>query len=209
MFGINIKTPKKLHQDKVIDRWSNIIIDANGRGEEILKSVVEKIEAAEIPNIKISKKEVTPKKWGMGIFSKKNRVFLLVENEYFPGYEMFIGARDYGKQLSVSWYLTGETAALSKLANLMPSSSNAAGSAIMGSLIASLYLFKYAFDKIDKKMRGGKPTASMDIFDVEELSAFVTISHRALLDSIEELMTGLNQDFSKVERKSRGFLNIS
>jgi len=130
----------------------------------------------------------------------------LIENEYFPGYEMFIGVRDYGKQLCVSWYLTGDASVIAKLFNLVPASSGIL-MIFLSSAIAYYYLLKFIFGRF---LGGsGKPKASMDIFDVEELSAFVTISHRALLDSVEELMTGIDQDFSKVEKKSRGFLNIS
>jgi len=217
MFGI--KTPKKLREDKILDRWSTLISGGQGRGEEILKNTALKLEAAEFPGVKISKKEVTPKKWGIGLFgNEKNRVFLSIEHERFPEYEMLVGVRDYGKQASVYWYLTGEPSGLAKMASTMRFANNSI-SAVVGNsgIVAASVMLANFFYTAPLKFIGRMKNAAtksvsaedMDLFDIEELSAFVTVSHHSLLDAVEELMTGINQDFSKVERKSRGFLNIS
>lgn len=217
MFGI--KTPKKLHEDKIIDRWSTLISGGHGRGEEIFKSTVSKLETAEFPGVKISKKEVSPQKGGLGLFgSKKNRIFLSISHERFPEYEMLIGAQDYGKQVSIYWYLTGEPSGLAKVASMMSSANNGIGALVGGGgiITASVMLANYCYTAPLKFLGRMKNAATnsvsaedMDIFDIEELSAFVTVSHHSLLDAVEELMTGIDQDFSKVEKKSRGFLNIS
>ena len=47
------------------------------------------------------------------------------------------------------------------------------------------------------------------MFDFEELTAYGTTVHRAVIKAVEEIMGQLNMDFSKVDTKSRGFLNIS
>ncbi len=49
----------------------------------------------------------------------------------------------------------------------------------------------------------------MDIFDMEELSAYVTTVHHALIDATEEISKEVDFDFTKVDTVSRGFLNIS
>jgi len=41
------------------------------------------------------------------------------------------------------------------------------------------------------------------------LRAYTTNAHHCLIKAVEKLMTNLNQDTSKIDRKSRGFLGIS
>lgn len=50
---------------------------------------------------------------------------------------------------------------------------------------------------------------NLDLFDQQDLRAYVTNAHHCLLKAVEKLMVGLNQDPSKIDRKSRGFLGIS
>jgi hypothetical protein len=49
----------------------------------------------------------------------------------------------------------------------------------------------------------------LDLFDLQDLSAYATNCHHSLLKAIEKLMLSLNQDPSKINRKSRGFLGVS
>lgn len=48
----------------------------------------------------------------------------------------------------------------------------------------------------------------VDIFDQQDLRAYVTVTHHCLLKAVESLMKDLGQDFSKIERKSKGFLEV-
>jgi len=49
----------------------------------------------------------------------------------------------------------------------------------------------------------------MDIFDTQELSAFAGTVHHCVLNGSENIAEAVNFDFSKVDRKSRGFLNLA
>jgi hypothetical protein len=49
----------------------------------------------------------------------------------------------------------------------------------------------------------------LSIYESEELSAVASIVHEATKSSVSEVMGKLNLDFSKVDTKSRGILNIS
>lgn len=49
----------------------------------------------------------------------------------------------------------------------------------------------------------------LDLFDQQDLRAYTTNAHHCLLKAVEKLMSGLQQDPSKIDRKSRGFLGIS
>jgi len=49
----------------------------------------------------------------------------------------------------------------------------------------------------------------MDIFDLEELTAYVTTVHHTLVAATKSVSETVGFDFTKVDTKSKGFLNIS
>ncbi|MEM2613932.1 MAG: hypothetical protein QXO15_06875, partial [Nitrososphaerota archaeon] len=102
--------------------------------------------------------------------------------ERLKDYKIYVCARDYGKYLDVQWYLTCEPGFFNSLKKVVA----AAYTAGMSSLLLSF-----------------------DIFDQQDLIAFATSIHHSLLKAVEKLMLSLDQDPSKIERKSRGFLGIS
>lgn len=53
------------------------------------------------------------------------------------------------------------------------------------------------------------PLVRLDLFDEQDLRAYVTAVHHCFLDSVVDLMVALGQDGSKIERNSKGFLGIS
>ena len=61
----------------------------------------------------------------------------------------------------------------------------------------------------------GKPTPirvrpdEMTMDDKEEFGVFMSLIHQATTTSLEEMMNGLNLDFSKVDTHTEGFLNLS
>ena len=69
--------------------------------------------------------------------------------------------------------------------------------------------------KLNEKMTG-KPAGlrnvqpeDMTMDDKEELGAYITTAHNVVLVALEELMNDLNLDFSKVDKHTEGFLNLS
>jgi len=100
-------------------------------------------------------------------------------NAKLSNFKTFVNANDYGENLFVSWYLTYRPDFLQSLVMLLP---------------------------------GAKKVLSIDdlnLFNKQDLTAYVTNVHHCLLEAVEKLMTDLNQDPTKIERKSRGFLGIS
>jgi hypothetical protein len=53
------------------------------------------------------------------------------------------------------------------------------------------------------------PLVRLNLFDEQDLRAYVTAVHHCFLDSVVDLMVALGQDGSKIERNSKGFLGIS
>jgi hypothetical protein len=53
------------------------------------------------------------------------------------------------------------------------------------------------------------PLLDLDVFDQEDLRAYATNAHHCLLKAVENLMLSMEQDPSRIERRSRGILGIS
>lgn len=188
----------RFKEEHIIERWSVLIT-----GEEVSKKIkavfsktTENIQEVKTPKVELFEKEVIPS------FIRKlrgeGRTFLVAENKYLKGYKMYIGAMDYGEQLFVSWYLTLEPTGLRRFLAKLPTT-------VLVVLMPILFPF-YLYVLIKRKT---VHPADMDIFDLQELSAYITTVHHALMDATEEIAKSVDFDFTKVDRKSRGFLNIS
>ena len=53
------------------------------------------------------------------------------------------------------------------------------------------------------------PLVQLDLFDEQDLRAYVTAVHHCFTDSVVDLVSSLGQDTSRVDRSSKGFLGIS
>jgi len=171
---------KILSKEEVIDNWAVLIENGNGKVDEVFNDIEIGIGASKAPALGTKRKKMTP---GVvrGVLGTK-REFLVATDKNFRlrPYQIFINARDYGENLDVSWYLTYRLPAWRALLSFIPGVSTA--SAIVESL---------------------------DLFDRQDLTAYTTICHHSTLSAVEKQMQGLNQDTSRIERKSRGFLGIS
>ena len=185
----------RLKEENITDRWSTLIEGAQGSGQRVFDEVKKRIEELEPPNLHIIEQNVTMG----GALNKRKRVYLTVKHKRIKGFYMYIGAMDYGKQLFISWYLIQEPTGLMKFLKLMTSHWAAA------LVLSPVVLFGRAIEKIQKEIS----PINLNIFDSEELTAYVTTGRHAVLDSVERITGELDQDFSKVDTKSRGFLNIS
>lgn len=168
-----------LQDEKIIDRWSILIGNAQGQSEKTYSETENLIRSSKAPGIEIERVRVRPS-WLKGLFGVE-RNYMMVSNEGLKDYRMFIGARDYGNNLDVSWYLTCEPGFFKK------------------TLSTAL-------------TQGGSDKAlsfSLDIFQQQDLNAYATLVHHCLKETLEKIMTGLGQDPSKTDYKSRGFLGIS
>jgi hypothetical protein len=105
--------PKTLKDEKIVDSWAMIIIGAQGKSDFIFDTTKKLLEKNEAPGVNWELGEVTPS-FFKGLFGRK-RDFLLVTNEALDDYKMYIGARDYGTNLDVQWFLTCEPGFLKKI----------------------------------------------------------------------------------------------
>ena len=186
----------KLKEEAIIDRWSVLIDEAQGKEKEIFREMQKSLKEREIPKIEVAPKKVSPSL--IRKLTGQARTFLVVKNTYLKGYLMYVGASSYGKQLFVSWYLTLEPGALQKFLAELPW--------FIQIILLPIVILVSIYNRF--KGKTVRP-ADMDIFDLEELTAYVTTVHHALLDTTEQIAQSVDFDFTKVDRKSRGFLNIS
>ena len=175
LIGLALLIPAILRREEVVDNWSVLVEDGQGRAEEIFQDAEEFIRDSKAPGLAIERQKLAP---GVlkGIFGVR-RDFLVVtplDNPRLEPFKVYINARDYGKNLDVSWYLTYK-----------PGS------------------FRF------RMLRPAVSVERLDLFDQQDLRAYVTNAHHCLLKAVEKLMAELGQDPAKVDRRSRGFLGIS
>jgi hypothetical protein len=170
-----------LRKEQVIDNWGILIEDGQGKADEVFQDTENFIRETKAPAIGMKIKKMAPGiiKGALGI----QRDFLVVINQErirLDPYQIFINARDYGNNLDISWYLTYRPSFFMAILSLIP------------------------FVKIIPLS-----LSDLDLFDQQDLTAYTTNCHHCLLKAVEKQMLALNQDFSKIEKKSRGFLGIS
>ena len=174
----------------ILDSWTLLIDGGQGKGEEILKKTRELIERSRLQMLRWRGVTAYPPKatkLHRMLFEKARKMgkeCLLVTNqqEELKDFRMYVGARDYGKNLMVSWFLTCEPGFMKSIA----------------SKIQTGHKFGLTFHPY-----------YLTAFHQEELTAYVTMVHHCLLKAVDELMRSLGQDPSKIDRKSRGFLGVS
>ena len=167
-----------LKDEKILDDWSVLIENAQGKTEEIYQLIINFIKESRAPGVRVETVQVRPS-WLKGIFGSIRKYLMVTNEESVKAYRFYVGARDYGNNLDVSWYLTCEPGFFSRI-----------------------------FIGKGKEAHGAIYTI-LDIFERQDLTAYVTCAHHCVLKAVEAIMQGLGQDFSKVDRKSRGFLGVS
>jgi hypothetical protein len=169
-----------LRKEQVLESWGMLIENGQGKYDKVFQDTENFIEESKAPSLETWKDEMAP--GIIGSFFGEKRDFLVVkaqQSSMLKPYQIFVNARDYGNNLDISWYLTYRPSILEAL----------------------LSLFR----------PGGTALAlsELDLFELQDLTAYTTVCHHSTLKAVGNLMLGLNQDSSKIDRKSRGFLGIS
>lgn len=180
IIGVPLAGINLVSKHHVIGDWGHLIEGAQGKAEEIFKGTENFLKQSGVSSIKMERRELIP-----GIIRGALRVkreFLVVKEKHFrlKPYQFLVNARDYGNNLDIAWYLTYRLSFIRALLTVIP--------------------FVSFIPKV---------ITDLDVFDLQDLRAYNTICHRSVLKAVEKLMLSLNQDPSKIDRKSRGFLGIS
>jgi len=170
-----------LRKEQVVESWATTIQNGNDKVQEFFFETSESIKQHNIPFIETKRQMVSP--GSFGAFTGNDRKLLIVTDKSIlrmGPYRIFINARDYGNSLDTAWFLTYK-----------PTMRQAAFAIIPFVPIAP------------------KTENDLNLFDLQDLRAYSDIVHQAVLASVEKIMIGLNQDPSKIDRKSKGFLGLS
>ena len=165
---------------EIHDNWSILIEGAKGQRDQVISMTKELIAAFKPPLLEMKEEKV-----GSGLAPTpigKTREFLVVVDRRslkLGCFKTFVNAVDYGEALFVSWYLTYMPDPWQTVASLVPGARKVVG------------------------------LEDLNLFDKQDLTAYVTCVHHCLQRATDKLMLGLGQDPSKIDRKSRGFLGIS
>jgi hypothetical protein len=161
-----------LRHEGVLQSWNRLVENGAGHGKEILDAVEEKIRASKMPDILWNQREASS-----GFMGAK-RWFLVIGHRNLNDYRMYIGARDFGLHLDVSWYLTVQPSTL-----------------------------KRAFSKYTMG-NPNAISMQMDFFRQQDLSACVGYAHKCVMEEVEKLLQQLGQDPRTLNTKSKGFLEL-
>ncbi len=186
----------KLKESEIVEEWSVLIEGAQGRQQEFYKLIENRLDELEPPKLSVAQEQVFPN--FLRRLKGDGKLFMIIKSKYFDGYVVNVCAEEYGKQLLIAWYLTQRP---SKFMQFM---ANLPGFVVL--VIYPVYLLIMFYDKITKRR---VTLENMDIFDRQELSAFAGTVHHCVLFGSENIAEAVNFDFSKVDRKTRGFLNLA
>lgn len=114
-----------------------------------------------------------------GFLSKVRREFLIVRSGQFSDYRNYVGIRDYGSHLSCCRFLTVEPGFLKR--------------------------------EFSKAITGGTDrllSTPKNILVEQDLSAWASVVHHCVLDSVKALVEQIGQDPAGIRRESKGFLEV-
>lgn len=164
-----------LKEETILNEWSTIVDHGAGNEVPLLASIQERMRDAAMPNCSTwAIEEVT----SSGLLSKVRRELIVVRQEQFTDYRMYIGVRAYGIHLDCCRFLTVEP-------NFMK---------------------RWASEKLTGAKDA--LSAPKNILVHQDLRAWAAVVHHAVVSSVEELMVKLGQDTNLIQRASKGFLEI-
>ena len=174
-----------IKKGKIIDRWETIIQGGSGKGEMIFSLIEQLLEESEAPGIAWQPISAQPSAIKGLVLGKKRDYLMVTSKGVSSDYRMYTGARDYGVHLDVTWFLVEKPPFWKKIIRFLSSLN------FWATLIMSQHT-----------------VMDLDLFDEQDLRAYVTITHHCLLQAVEAVMEELGQDTSKIDRKSKGVLEV-
>lgn len=165
---------------EILDNWSTLVRGAQGEKDNVISATKELINASKAPSIEIKEDKVGPN-LAPSAFGE-TREFLIVadrRNLKLGNFKAYVHASDYGDSLFVCWYLTYMPDVWQTIASLIPGTTKLVG------------------------------LAELNLFNKQDLTAYVTCVHHCMLEAVEKMMSGKGLDASKIDRRTKGFLGIS
>lgn len=164
-----------LKEESILNEWSTMIDHGAEYGVAVVSGIQQRLNDACMPGGETCALEEVQ---SSGLFSKVRREFIIVRNEQFADYRMYIGIRAYGVHLDCCRFLTVEPG----------------------------FMKKWASEKLTGV--ADALSAPKNILVHQDLRAWVTVVHHAVVDSVEAAMLKLGQDTKLLQRSSKGFLEV-
>lgn len=175
-------------EDKILEHWSAKIEGAKGRRDELLERVELRLEKENLPNVHVRKN------WFDEDRKEGLHKLVIISNDALNGYEMLVGADDYANHLKVSWYLifdSPEHVEMREKGNR--NSEDVINRAFREDAIAGRYI----------------PPERLSMSGRDDLKDYTEEVQRIVKDEMQQMMHGLNIDYSKEDSRTRGFGNLS
>jgi hypothetical protein len=146
-----------LKDGHIVDEFSRLLPNAQGRGEEILQLFEAHIRRAEVPGLDLKREAVAPG-WFKALLGNR-REYLIVTSDRLRDLLVCVNAHDYGRNLHVVWYLLAKTRA---------------------SLVTRFV--RLHTDRMQAMVGMDK----LDVFQQQELSAFRAVTRAAIEAALED-----------------------
>ena len=187
-------------KEQIIEHWpSHLIPGSESDAEAIFNATEERIAASGAPDVRIEHRNVASG-FVQSIAGEK-RPFLIVSNtgnRNLRPFRMYVSIRQYGVFIQVSWYLVRQATLVQKLYGAL------AYIPLLGNLVVPLNMAaKLGYGK------GESGALGLDLFNEQDLSAYVTVVHQAFKEVLEEFMDSRKLDKAKIDRPTSGILGIS
>ncbi len=191
---------KELRRMRLDSKWHTInssgtlISGAHGKREAVVEMIKHNLKEDAAPNIRVEEKLVTT-----GFTAASGRKVLVIRNRNIQGYNLFVNIEDYGKQLSVSWYLMSRENWLGRL--LAKTETNPA---VWFILLPMVLMAKVFYTKSRTRL-----PELMNMFDMEELASYCTTVNSAVKAAVHVVSHDLNLNSAVESWQTRGFLQIT
>lgn len=181
---------------KTISTSGTLVAGADGKRDALEALIKRNLKVLAVPNIRVEERLVSY----AGIYDMLGggRKQLVIRNTKIKGYVLFVNAYDYGKQLHVSWYLMLRVNWLSRLL-AMAEKNPALYLPLLPVVILAKFLYHRARTTIPEMM---------NMFETEELSAYLTTIQHAVSDAVSDVAKDLNLNSAKIGWQTRGFHSI-
>jgi hypothetical protein len=186
----------KIKEDEIVEQWSVLIEGAQDHQQKFYQLIENRLDELQPPTLSVAREKVYPSL--LKRIKGDGKLFLIIKSKYFDGYVVNVCAQEYGKQLLIAWYLTQRPSKFLQFMVKLPD--------LLITILYPVWMLLKFYDKIINRKIS---LENMDIFDRQELSAFAGTVHHCVLFGSENIADAVDFDFSKVDRKSRGFLNLA
>ncbi len=177
--GLYLLLKNMLRKEQVLDSWGMLIKNGQGRFDKVFQDTESFITESKAPSLKIGRNKMAPGIIG-SLFGAK-RDFLVVKDQQSSMLSPY--------QIFINARDYGNNLDVSWYLTYRPS-------------------FFEAFLAVFR-IRSSIALTELDLFELQDLTAYTAVCHHSTLDAVVNLMLELNQDPSKIDRKSKGFLGIS